>query len=634
VPDASILVVEDDAIIGLHIQAILQKNGFDICAVVTSGKDAIQYALETRPELILMDIQLEGPLDGINTAETIHASYSVPIIYLTAFADNQTLQRAKITDPFGYVLKPFEERGLITNIEMALNKHRLETAEREQRALAEALRDTAAALTSSLALDVVLDRILSNVGRVVPHHEANIMLIEGDQLRIVRASSEPDATRNATPGPVSQWQRFGFMQSIIAGRGPVVVGDVYGSGLDQIFPPEGGIKSAVVAPIRIKGSTVGIVNLGSAIANDFSKAAVDRLQVFADQAGIAIENARLFEESQNRARYLAILNQVTQAAINSSDLNATLTEIARILADLYKSDGVYINIWDEPGQLTIPAAAFGFIPDNFGADMHSPGELTLTASTLKLGKPIIVDDVKSSEYIAPNLAAPMPLRSLLGIPLIAGDQKLGGIIVGFKEHHKFLPEDVAQGQEIAGQVALAITKLRLYAEIQRLAIVDELTGLYNRRGIFELGRKQVEQAHQIGASLSIVWLDIDQFKQINDRFGHHIGDEVITVLADRCRNNLKKRDLIGRYGGEGGDELIIVLPETNLDAAMEIAERLRVVIMKSPISTHEGTITVTVSQGVTALRGDTEDFSDLLNRADKAMYAAKAAGRNCVLMQA
>ncbi len=757
-PDARILVVEDDAIIGRHIQAILKKNSYEICGVVTSGMEAVKTAFEQRPDLILMDIQLEGSLDGIMAAETIQASANVPVIYLTAYADGQTLQRAKITDPFGYVLKPFDERALITNVVMALNKHglerrlreseeqfrtlvetqgeglgildpdetyifanpamgaimgvahdalaghtllefmspesrkieqaenekrrqglktiyelhilrldgqqrtlsvtatpwfkdhtfagtfslcqditerkRVETAEKEQRAMAEALTDTAAALTSSLALDVVLDRILSNVGRVVPHLEANIMLIDGKQVRIVRGSGEPGATRTEVLGPVSRWEVLGFMHSILAGGGPAVIADVANSGLDQVFPMSDSVHSAVVAPIRIKNQTMGVVNLGSALPTDFSKDTVDRLQVFANQAAIAIENARLFEEAQRRARYLAILNQVTQAAINSTDLYATLTNIARILADLYKCDGVYISIWDEAGQVTIPAAAYGFVPKDFGPDMHYPGELTLTSSALMFGRPIIVDDIQSSNHIDPGLRAKMSLQSAMSIPLIAGDQKLGGIVVGFKEPHTFLEEDVTQGQEIAGQVALAITKLRLYAEIQRLAIVDELTGLYNRRGIFELGRQQVDLAHRTGTPLSMVWLDIDQFKSINDHYGHHIGDEIISVLADRCRNNLKKRDLVGRYGGEGGDELIILLPETSLEAALEIAERLRVVIMKSPIATHEGKINVTVSQGVTALRGVTEDFMELLNRADKTMYAAKAAGRNCVLMQA
>ena len=348
-PNARILIVEDDAIIGRHIQAILKKAGYEICGVVTSGIDAIQNAHDLKPELILMDIQLEGSMDGIKTAQTIQASFNVPIIYLTAFADSQTLQRAKITDPFGYVLKPFEERGLITNVEMALNKHRLErrlreseaqfrtlvenqgeglgildpeetfifanpameaimgvahdglagrtllefvapdslnvekqenekrrlaqktayevsilrpdgdqralsvtatpwfkddvfagtfslcqditerkrieSAEREQRALAEALRDTAAALTSSLALDVVLDRILSNVGRVVPHHEANIMLIAGNQLHIVRGSGEPGVTRTEILGDAAQWERLSFMQSIMASGVPMVIAD-------------------------------------------------------------------------------------------------------------------------------------------------------------------------------------------------------------------------------------------------------------------------------------------------------------------------------------------------------------------------------------------------------------------------
>jgi diguanylate cyclase (GGDEF)-like protein len=125
-------------------------------------------------------------------------------------------------------------------------------------------------------------------------------------------------------------------------------------------------------------------------------------------------------------------------------------------------------------------------------------------------------------------------------------------------------------------------------------------------------------------------LDIDSFKDINDHYGHHIGDEVISVVAERCRNNIKGRDLAGRYGGEGGDELIILLLDTDLDAAELVAERVRTVIMASPIATHDGKIKVTVSLGVTALREQAEDFQEILARADKAMYEAKKAGRNCV----
>lgn len=757
-PNARILIVEDNAIISRHIQAILKNNSYQVCSIVASGEEAIQKATDLKPELILMDIQLEGSMDGIESAQIIQSTFSVPIIYLTAFADSITLQRAKITDPFGYVLKPFEERTLITNIEMALNKHslerrlreseeqfrtlvenqgeglgildpqetfifanpameviigvahdgligrnllefftpdsqrieqeanekrrlaqkttydvnifrpngelrslsvtatpwfkdkvffgtfslcqditdrkRIEVAEKEQRTMAEALRDTAAALTSSLTLDVVLDRILSNVGRVVPHNGANILLIDGKLLRIVRDSGELGSVQREIPDKEMPWENLGFMRSIMARGEPVIFKNTNKNGLEKIFPFMDWIRSSIVAPIRIKGQTVGTLNLASDIPDFFTKAHTDRLQVFADQAGIAIENARLYEESQKRARFLALLLQVTQAAINSSDLEVTLTEIARVITNLYNSDGAYITLWDESIHLTIPAAAYGYNSENYKNISHTPGDLNMTSSTLKAGKPIVAEDVATSEYIDPDLAATITLQSLLGIPLIAGDQKLGAILVGFKERHKFTPEDIAQGQEIASQVALAITKLRLYAEIQRLAIIDELTGLYNRRGIFELGRQQVKLSHQSGTPLSLVWLDIDQFKNINDKFGHHIGDEVIAVVAERCRNNLKNRDLVGRYGGEGGDELIILLPDTPMDEAQVVAERLRTIIMNSPIATYEGKIQITVSQGITALRGETEDFQELLTRADKAMFAAKAAGRNCIFTQA
>jgi two-component system cell cycle sensor histidine kinase/response regulator CckA len=120
-----ILVVEDEAIVARDIENRLKNLGYDVPMVVSSGEDAVQKADETQPDLVLMDIKLKGKMDGIEAAEHIHDRLGIPVIYLTAYADENTLQRAKITEPYGYILKPFNDLDLHSNIEMALYRNKM-----------------------------------------------------------------------------------------------------------------------------------------------------------------------------------------------------------------------------------------------------------------------------------------------------------------------------------------------------------------------------------------------------------------------------------------------------------------------------------------------------------------------------
>ena len=124
-PETRILVVENEALVAKDIENKLRRIGYAVAGVALTGAEAVRMAEELCPHLILMDIKLRGEMDGIEAAGQIHTFLDVPIIYLTAFADTATLQRAKITDPAGYVIKPFEERELQVNIEVALNTHAL-----------------------------------------------------------------------------------------------------------------------------------------------------------------------------------------------------------------------------------------------------------------------------------------------------------------------------------------------------------------------------------------------------------------------------------------------------------------------------------------------------------------------------
>jgi len=130
-PSARILIVEDETIVALDLQKSLQMLGYEVVGIAPSGEAAISKAVSTRPDLVLMDIILRGEMDGVQTAEEIHLQVNIPVVFLTACADESTLQRAKITEPFGFMIKPFEDRELHSHIEIALYRHRMEQRLRE-----------------------------------------------------------------------------------------------------------------------------------------------------------------------------------------------------------------------------------------------------------------------------------------------------------------------------------------------------------------------------------------------------------------------------------------------------------------------------------------------------------------------
>ena len=195
-----------------------------------------------------------------------------------------------------------------------------------------------------------------------------------------------------------------------------------------------------------------------------------------------------------------------------------------------------------------------------------------------------------------------------GSPILVGDELIGVVVVY---------TDITERKRAEEQLAY-------------LATHDALTGVANRRHFFELAERELNRAQRYGQPVSAIMLDVDHFKKVNDTYGHAIGDQVLRAAAERCSENIRDIDILGRYGGE---EFAIVLPATDLTVAQIVAERLRRCIADAPVPTDKGDLTVTISLGVASNaqgQDDEEDVAALLNRADAAMYAAKQAGRNRV----
>jgi diguanylate cyclase (GGDEF)-like protein len=160
-----------------------------------------------------------------------------------------------------------------------------------------------------------------------------------------------------------------------------------------------------------------------------------------------------------------------------------------------------------------------------------------------------------------------------------------------------------------------------------LATTDSLTGALNRRYFFERGQNELERALRYGHEMSMLILDIDHFKQVNDRFGHQAGDFVLGQLAEMAEQSIRSTDLLGRYGGE---EFIMILPETGLDEARAVAERMRQRVEGHTFVFDQQAIQITISIGISSWTNPDIELDDLISRADRSLYAAKDAGRNRV----
>ncbi len=177
-------------------------------------------------------------------------------------------------------------------------------------------------------------------------------------------------------------------------------------------------------------------------------------------------------------------------------------------------------------------------------------------------------------------------------------------------------------------VARDITERKIFEErLRELAITDSLTNVWNRRHFMHLAGRELNRTKRYGGKLAIIMMDLDHFKTVNDAYGHDVGDQALKKVAEIARTTLRKVDIFARYGGE---EFVIALPETSLEQAVQVAERLGQIIGQIPLSTQDGPLHIHVSIGVTVAGPDSPDLMTLLKQADKALYQAKNSGRNRV----
>lgn len=219
--------------------------------------------------------------------------------------------------------------------------------------------------------------------------------------------------------------------------------------------------------------------------------------------------------------------------------------------------------------------------------------------------------------------------SLRVVPLAAAGKVLGTLAVGAKGRGLVDPESRRRLDALATLAAGALARALALHDLSLLATVDGLTGLVNRRHLDQLAQRAFQEAARYDRPLAVVVTDVDHFKKVNDTHGHAVGDEVLKAIAATLRLEARDADVVGRYGGE---EFVLVLPNTDAAGAKELAERIRRRLETTPVQTQAGPLTVTMSLGVSAFPTHGATLEALVKSGDEALYEAKHAGRNRVVM--
>lgn len=338
----------------------------------------------------------------------------------------------------------------------------------------------------------------------------------------------------------------------------------------------------------------------------------------------------LLRELKRTVDELQALNEIGRALTSTLDLPEVLRLVMARAQDLLRSSRISLLLLDERSNELRFEVATGPGSDRLAALRLKPGE-GIAGWVVQERQSVLVQDVSrdprfSSRY---DEVSGQTSRSLIAVPLLSKGRTLGAIeVVSAAGERELTPEDLSTVQTIADHAAIAIENAQAFERIRELTIVDDHTGLFNARHLLRVLEAEVVRSERYGRPFSLVFIDLDHFKAVNDTWGHQAGSAALREVGEVLREELRETDVPTRYGG---DEYVILLPEADRDQALGVAERLRAAIAGHVFLVARGlSVRITASLGVATWPVDGRRAEELLGRADAAMYLVKGANRDGV----
>ncbi|MDC4205404.1 MAG: sensor domain-containing diguanylate cyclase [Candidatus Manganitrophus sp.] len=354
---------------------------------------------------------------------------------------------------------------------------------------------------------------------------------------------------------------------------------------------------------------------------------------FCSQAGSAVENIELQNQLAEQRKIMIALSNLTLMIDSPLYLHHLHNNILEQTLQLLQAEQGSLMVLDEfKNELSVKAMK-GINRPVYEMFNSKPGE-GIAGSVYETGVPLLVQDLNHDPRVQQGAKPRYRTPSFVSVPLKLRNRTLGVINLADKiTGEVFSEEDLQLLQAIGSYISIAIERSELYEkteELKRISITDALTGLLNRRYFQERLTEEIERSRRHRIPVSLIIVDIDNFKGFNDTFGHLGGDEILVLLGQALRNYIRAIDVAARYGGE---EFTIILPQTNKEDARIIAERLCREIERNETlqKKYSDLARLTVSVGLATFPDDAETFEELIRNADRALYQAKLQGKNRVI---
>jgi len=599
-----------------QIQSLMEQEEFSLTEEVLSTQEPIVLEDVSKTEFISQKIQ-----ELFDTRSLI----ALPLI-----ADDQKL---------GSAIFGFKSLHRFTKAEISLaqqasyqisqalfKQHLLENAQKSAQE-AEKLHMAGAIVAANLDPNIAISSILDQLEEVVPFRSASIQILYKDYLEIKDgrgwpAEINPVGKRFPVPGDNPNSQVILTGEPYFLNNAPDNF-QIFGNG------PHSYIHSWLGVPLKVRDRVIGMLTLDHTEPDFYdNKQLIGLVTAFADQVAISLENARLYANERRRADELEALRATTADITKELGLKNLLQSILQRATDLLHANGGELGLLN-PANDTIQILVSHNMgtTENIGSIISmNEGLMGYVAQTKQIE---MLEDYKNWEGQMDSYQE-SPIHAAIAAPLMIGNRFLGVIgIMNSDRTRKFTENEKDLMSMFAQQAAIAVENAQLFEERQRQARLDMTTNIFNRRGLSELGCREIDRSIRFNRPLGVIFLDIDHFKVVNDTYGHPVGDLVLKELAQRLKSNLRSIDILSRYGGE---EFVILLPETNAEGALDVAERIRRTVEEKPFSPNNLSLWITISQGVTIMNKDNRSLKELVRQADDATYQSKEAGRNLVTL--
>ena len=390
------------------------------------------------------------------------------------------------------------------------------------------------------------------------------------------------------------------------------------------------IQSILAVPLLSEGILEGIVMVDSSEEEAFSEEDEQIILLISHQILRALHDMRDRQKVQTKALEFSTLLDISRALSSKLDLGHRLETMADKVQQIIPYDQCFIFLVEDGERRARLAVVRGYEEIKLEGDSVALKD-GFVSMIVKNRHPVLFTDLHERRRRFQLFPTGCRIRvspgSFMGLPMLVEDRVIGVFVIASKKPDAFDGHHMDFLETLCHQAALSVSDAQLHDQVARMAITDSLTGIANHRKFQERLAETSERQARDSGTFSLLMLDVDHFKRINDTFGHPVGDQVLKRLAGILMKMVRKVDTVARYGGE---EFALLLPNAGRKEALRLAERIRKAIESSSFETGASQIPVTVSIGLATCPEDAPLRHDLLEQADQALYEAKRTGRNRV----